>query len=193
MTWDAERVEELLDALRANRGDTTSVEVKLASGGLPDSLATTVCAFANMPAGGTVLLGIDERAGFDPVGVDDPSGLASGIVDQARSHVKPPPHIDTYTVTVNLAHIVVAEVTALPLPERPALLRGQAYLRQADGDYVMQEHELRMIQRRQLLEIAEHQYDQQPVAGLTREDLDAAYIGLPRGGQGRRPAALHKR
>lgn len=40
----------------------------------------------------------------------------------------------------------------------------------------MQEHELRMIQRRQLLEIAEHQYDQQPVAGVTTEDLDAAYV-----------------
>lgn len=35
----------------------------------PENLPETVCAFANMPGGGTIILGVDERANFAVVGV----------------------------------------------------------------------------------------------------------------------------
>ena len=58
----------LVGMLRAEGGDLPGVEVKSAAGGLPDSLLSTLCAFANRPGGGTVILGLDEAAGFTPVG-----------------------------------------------------------------------------------------------------------------------------
>lgn len=53
--------------LRVSGGDNTSIEVKAAAGGLPESLTSTLCALANMPGGGTIILGLDERTGFHPV------------------------------------------------------------------------------------------------------------------------------
>jgi ATP-dependent DNA helicase RecG len=43
--------------LRLGGGDTTAIEVKAAAGGLPDSLMPTLSALANLPGGGTVILG----------------------------------------------------------------------------------------------------------------------------------------
>lgn len=56
MEWDAKRLTRVLDELRVRRGDSTLIEVKRAAAGVPKSLATTLCAFANMPTGGTTNL-----------------------------------------------------------------------------------------------------------------------------------------
>ena len=41
-----------------------TIEVKSAAGGLPKSLTSTLSALANDPGGGTIILGLDEAAGF---------------------------------------------------------------------------------------------------------------------------------
>ncbi|HET9079556.1 MAG TPA: hypothetical protein VFO01_03445 [Trebonia sp.] len=64
--------------LRLGGGDTTAIEVKAAAAGLPESLAPTLSAPANLPGGGTVILGLDERAGFRPVPLADPQALKQG-------------------------------------------------------------------------------------------------------------------
>ena len=68
------------------------------------------------------------------------------------------------------------DVSPLPLMERPATVRRQAYLRQADGDYTMQEHELRMLRARQLLEPQFRDHDKQEVPGQTIDDLVPALV-----------------
>lgn len=68
----------LLDALRALGGDCTDVEVKSAAGGLPDSLMSTLSALANQPGGGTIILGLDEKDGFQPVGLTNTQELKQG-------------------------------------------------------------------------------------------------------------------
>ena len=68
----------LVADLRAAGGDVTSVEVKSAAGGLPESLASTLSALANLPGGGTIILGLDERAGFRPVHLSDPPDPQTG-------------------------------------------------------------------------------------------------------------------
>ena len=171
-----QKLSEFLDSLRVHRGDSTSVEVKRARGGLPGSLDTTVCAFANMPEGGRILLGIDEASGFRVTGIANPAELAAALVNQARTAVTPTPHIDTYSVNVAGVPVLVADVSPLPLMERPATVRGQAYLRQADGDYTMQEHELRMLRARQLLEPQFRDHDKQEVPGQTIDDLVPALV-----------------
>ncbi len=59
----------LIAELRAGQGDTAAVEVKSARGGLPGTVGQSLCALANHPGGGLLLLGLDEQAGFAPVGL----------------------------------------------------------------------------------------------------------------------------
>ena len=171
MSWTVDRIEQLLTSLRVRRGDSTLVEIKRAAGGLPENTAETVCAFANMPDGGSILLGIDEKTDFTVTGIANPAYMEAALVQQARSMVAPVPHLQTTSVAIDGKQVVVAEVTPLRLTEKPATVNGRAYLRQADGDYVMHEHELRMIEVEKVLMAEPKSYDNQPVTGLTVDDL----------------------
>ncbi|MBO4144080.1 ATP-binding protein [Kocuria rhizophila] len=157
--------------MRARRGDTTSVEVKRASGGLPH-LADTICAFANMPGGGSIILGVDESSGsFDVTGLDDVAAAESGLVATARQSVSPSPHITTETHTLDGRVVLVAHVAPLRIVDKPATTGGRAYLRQSDGDYTMQEHELRMLEVAKLHADEQVDYDLQPARGRSIDDL----------------------
>lgn len=52
---------EMIAELRSAGGDCADIEVKSAAGGLPQSLTSTLSALANLPGGGTIILGLDER------------------------------------------------------------------------------------------------------------------------------------
>jgi ATP-dependent DNA helicase RecG len=94
--------------MRTVGGDATDVEVKSAAGGLPESLTATLNALANLPGGGAIILGLDERTGFHLVGQRDPQRLKQGLATKARSYIPPvsdveeqgflaarrPPHFD---------------------------------------------------------------------------------------------------
>lgn len=71
----------LIARLRALGTDDSSVEAKRAAGGLPESLASTMCGFANRPGGGIILLGIDETNGFRAVAIDAPALSRQGCTD----------------------------------------------------------------------------------------------------------------
>ena len=71
--------------LRSSGGDTAAVEVKAAMGGLPQPLTATLSALANLPGGGLIVLGLDERTGFRPVPLADPQLLKQGLAAKARS------------------------------------------------------------------------------------------------------------
>lgn len=80
MEWTPETLNSTLAQLRDRRGDSTTIEVKRSTGGVP-SMAETLCAFANMPNGGTVVLGVDEGdAEFTIVGVQEIAQLEAGLV-----------------------------------------------------------------------------------------------------------------
>lgn len=173
MSWDARAVRELIDEMRAHRGDLTSVEVKRGSGGVPD-LAATLCAFGNMPGGGVIVVGLDEHREFFPVGVDDPAALEQGIAAQARTAVSPPVAATFTTVLLAGKSVVVAEVAGLPASLRPCHAGGRAYLRQADGDYVMSAQE-----EQQMLAARDRpRYDAIPVDRTTVDDLDPNLVGM---------------
>lgn len=171
MSFSVGALRQVLSELAVRRGDSTTYEVKRAGGGLPQSLGSTICAFANMPGGGALILGVDERDGFAVTGVSDPAKIEAGIVDVARNAVTPSPRVTTSTLTVDGHHVVVAEVSPLRAVDKPAEYEGRAYLRQADGDYVMHEHELRMLEVDKLHATEVVAYDMEPVPGLTVDDL----------------------
>lgn len=171
MTRSDVQVRELIAQLRARGGDFTEVEVKRASGGNP-ILGPTLSAFGNMPEGGTIVLGLDESAGFTATGVDDPRAVEQAVASQARQSVKPPVQISFQTVRVDGVPILIADVTGLPRGARPCTFEGRAYLRQADGDYELSPHELQQIERSKLSGIEHPRDDARAVAGSSRSDLD---------------------
>ena len=64
-------LKELIEELRALRGDTAGVEAKRAELALQKRLRETLSAFSNSPGGGVLILGVDESAGFQVVGLKD--------------------------------------------------------------------------------------------------------------------------
>lgn len=174
--YDEESLRDLLSELRFRGGDSTEVEVKAARTGLPDSLPSTLCAFANMPDGGSIILGVDEGAGFAVTGVQDPSKTAAGLVSQAREAIDPPVTVDTKHLRVDGKNVVIAQVKGLPVTDKPARYCGTAYLRMADGDYRMSTSELRMIEVAKLHADEAVRYDSSIVPGTGVGDLDETIV-----------------
>ena len=65
-------LQEHIVVLRRMRTDFRRVEAKVAWGGLPKRLWETLSAFANTAGGGVIILGLDEGADFEVVGVENP-------------------------------------------------------------------------------------------------------------------------
>lgn len=170
MKWNSDDLIAVLDAMRVRRGDTTTVEVKRAAKGVP-ALADTLCAFANMPEGGTIVLGVDEADDFRVTGVADLATMEAGIAAQAREAVTPSPALIFQTFDVDGRQVLVVHVVALRIADKPATTQGQAYLRQSDGDYPMHEHELRMLEVAKLHADEQVDYDLKNVVGMGEEDL----------------------
>ena len=184
MEWNDDRLNAVLSELRQRRGDTTTIEVKRAAGGVP-TMPETLCAFANMPDGGTIILGVDEARGeFRITGVEEVAVLEAGLAAQAREAVAPSPHLEFQTLTLNGKAVLIAHVSPLRIADKPAYVGDRAYLRQADGDYAMQPHELRMIEVSKLHSDEQINYDLAPAKGRTVDDLTpdlvAAYAAAVR-------------
>lgn len=166
---------EQLAELRRLHRDSTDIEVKRASE-LPENLPETTCAFANMPSGGTIILGVDENRDFEVVGVADAAALEEALISQTRNSVKPPPMIECETFTLEGKQVLVAQVNPVPLQNRPAHYRGVAYLRQSDGDYEMNDADLALVEIQKLSHSENFQFDVVPVLNSSIRDLDSVRV-----------------
>lgn len=175
MMWTVEQLEDYLEHCRLLQSDTTTVEVKSGRGGMPQSLGATLCAFANMPRGGTVIIGVAEP-GFAVHGVDDPGAIEGALADQARTLVEPAPYIETQTLQIEGRAVVLGHIEGVLPHQRPALYRGRPYLRMADGDYVMSSNDLRMIEVDKLHAREAIAYDSEPVPGSSLEVCDDSVL-----------------
>lgn len=165
----------IVDGLRHLGGDDAAIEVKSAAGGLPDSISSTICAFANEPGGGLIILGLDERDGFRAVTLADPSVLQAGLAAKARQAVHPAVQLTTEIVRFEGADLVVARVDELPSSHKPCRVGGPlgpAFLRAHDGDYQLSDLEI------QALTAARSQpfFDREPVSEASRNDLDPELV-----------------
>ncbi len=87
----AAELAELVAALRRIGRDDAGLEVKLASTDkLPNETAQTLCAFANTPGGGTLILGLDEGRGFATTGCEYAAKLSADIAGLCRDALHPP-------------------------------------------------------------------------------------------------------
>lgn len=171
-------LENTVRSLREYGGDTTDIEVKTAAGGLSDSLVTTLCALANLPGGGLVILGLDERQDFAPVNLANPQSLRQGLIGKARS-CTPPVQLsfiaaaDAMIEGVSVVAARVAECDPSAKPCRVAATH-RGWLRGWDGDYMMSDvEEQAFLSQRQ-----QPRLDRQPVPGAGRDDLDPNLVSL---------------
>jgi ATP-dependent DNA helicase RecG len=169
----AEDLSNLISELRAAGGDSAAVEVKSAVGGLPQSLVSTLSALANLPGGGLVILGVDERAGFRPVPLADPQALKQGLAAKARSF-SPPVHLTVGDGIVDSVPVIVARVHECDSSAKPCRVTstGDSYLRGFDGDYRLSDLEEQAF----LAARKPPMFDRVPVPGSTAADLDEELV-----------------
>jgi len=166
-------LQSLIDELRAGGGDTSNVEVKTAAGALPSTIDRSLSALANMPGGGVIILGLDERTGFRPVPINA-NVLKQGLASTARG-CTPPAVVEVADGDVYGQRVVVAHVRECARSAKPCRTgSGRAYLRAHDGDYEMSavEEQAFLAQRE-----APH-FDQRLVPGTSVDDLDPELVTL---------------
>jgi ATP-dependent DNA helicase RecG len=122
-----------------------------------------------LPGGGTIILGLDERAGFRPVPLADPQALKQGLASKARGFI-PPVGLDIDDGTVDGAPVVVAQVSECDRSAKPCRVAstGKAYLRGYDGDFL-----LSGLEQQAFLSLRKPpMFDRAPVEDAVIEDLD---------------------
>ena len=169
MIVDLTDLTEALARLALEGGDCLEIEAKTFSEYSRSALGPTLSAFANLPGGGTILLGVGE----DPVsvvGVQDPHELQQALISQARHGFSTEIAVDTHAITVEGKTVVAANVQEVPVNSKPCRWRetGAAYLRQYDGDYRMSQQEEQQL----LLRHQRPRQDSVAVPGTSIDSLD---------------------
>lgn len=171
----------LIKRVRTQKSDDARVEVKAAGGGMPPSLWESVSAFANTD-GGTVILGLAEEHGFEPVpGFDSQriidaveAGLSSDGTN--RPKVTPVPEFNLDHGVVDDAPVAILEIEAL----NPSLhAQGPCYVtskgpengsfkRVSDKDKKLSRYEIYVIRSKW----ATPHIDREPVEGMGIDELN---------------------
>ena len=166
---DLNDLTEALARLALEGGDCLEIEAKTFSEYSRSALGPTLSAFANLPGGGTILLGVSE----DPVsvvGVQDPHKLQQALISQARQGFSTEIAVDTHAITVEGKTVIAANVQEAPVNSKPCRWKetGAAYLRQYDGDYRMSQQEEQQL----LLRHQRPRQDSVAVPGTSVDNLD---------------------
>lgn len=178
---------ELIDTLRRS-GEDGGVEAKSAVGGVPAHMAESVCAFANSPGGGVLLLGVDERAGFTVEGVADPHKLQQDVVGVCRDGLEPPLAPEVTVATIDGRDVVVVAVPELPRAEKPCYVRSKginrgSYLRVANSARRLTTEEVQQV----VADRGQPRFDRVLVEDAVLGDLEpgmvSAYLARLRSGQ----------
>lgn len=79
-----EALRNLVAKIKHLQCEMQTVELKAANKGCPTRLYDTLSSFANQDEGGVIVFGIDERKGFDVVGVYDAQDLQKKVTEQCN-------------------------------------------------------------------------------------------------------------
>lgn len=169
MIVDRDDLTEALARLELEGGDCLEIEAKTFSEYSHAALGPTLSAFANLPGGGTILLGVSENP-VSVVGVERPRDLKKALVSQARQGFSSEITVDVHDLDLDGRTVVVANVQEAPVNSKPCRWKktGSAYLRQYDGDYRMSLQEEQQL----LLRHERPREDSAPVPGTSAGSLD---------------------
>lgn len=173
MVLDTNDLTEALAQLDQEGGDNLHLEAKTFSEYSSSSIAPTLSAFANLPGGGTILLGVTEKP-LDVVGVSHPHELAKRVSNLARNGFSSPIGVDVRTIRLGSLTVLAVNVRESSDGDKPCRWRETkyAYLRQYDGDYRMSSQEEQQL----LLRHTRPREDSHGVAATGKEDLDAGLV-----------------
>lgn len=174
MTTDELR--EIIELLRKFEGNLLHLDAKRAAHDLPRRLWETISAFANTPAGGILVLGLDEMADFGVVGVADPTKIQADLASLCAS-MEPPIRATIEPHLVDGKTVIVAEVPELGIDQKPcyyppAGLVNGAFIRVGDGDHKLTQYEIQML----LASRGQPREDERPVPEASLADLDPALV-----------------
>lgn len=141
-----EDLRKLVDKIQRLQCEMQTVELKSANKGCPTRLYDTLSSFANQDEGGVIVFGIDERKGFDVVGVYDAQDLQKKVTEQCNQ-MSPCVRALFTVCEIDDKVVVSAEIPGLDVAERPCFYRGTgrlkgAYIRVGDADEPMSEYEI---------------------------------------------------
>lgn len=170
-------VPEIIALIRETGTDNPHIALHPAATGLPENLDETISAFANMPEGGILILGVRaDDATCEAVGVWDIRAAQEGLNFTAQKKISP---------TVQLGDIELAEVegkvvVSCLIPPQPSDLRpfrttrnGAVHIRGGEGNYELSENEVQALQHQQGIPT----HEREPVRGAELErDLVAELV-----------------
>jgi len=138
-------LDQIIDDILSQRCETQSIEIKSAACGTP-RLYDTLSSFSNQSAGGTIVLGIDESARYEVVGVFDAQQSQKDIAEQCKE-MEPELHPVFETVRRDDKTVVGVTLDGLPMGMRPCHRRTAgiskgSYVRVGDQDVHMTQPEL---------------------------------------------------
>ena len=171
-------IPETVARLRESGNDTFNVEVKAAASAMPKDIDETLSAFANMPEGGLILLGLSEDDGaFRSTGVYDAKAAQSALGGKARERIVPAVQLGAVGTVKFEGQAVTYCVVPPQDPEHKPFkvgAHGPAFIRSADGDYSLHPNEEALLVSKRRHPNA----DRAPVEGATFDDLDPALVEM---------------
>lgn len=156
--------------------DIVNVEAKASSIALPKSVKETLSAFSNT-AGGTIILGVAEAAGFEMTGVENPAKISDDLASACANEMEPPLRPVITQVEIDGAWLVVAEIPELEVSQKPAYVKARgmskgSFTRVHDGDQSMSAFEVQML----LANRGQPGNDVEPAGISTPADLDNSLV-----------------
>lgn len=169
-------LQRLLQQVQQQKTETPALEIKTAATSYPTGLYDTLSSFSNQDDGGIILFGVDEKNGFEEVGVYDAQDLQKHVVEQCNQmepKVRP-----LFTVLDQNGQVFVsAEIPGLDVADRPCFYSGRgrlkgSYVRVGDADEHMTEYEIYSYEAFR----KKYQDDIRPVERATTQALDMTAI-----------------
>jgi ATP-dependent DNA helicase RecG len=167
---------ELLESLRTVETDSLHIKAKRAENDLPRRLWETLSAFSNTPGGGVLILGLDEAAGFDVVGVRNPAKIQQDLASLC-GEMDPPVRAVIDLHKIEGQTLVAAEIPELEISRKPCYYPGAgltngAFIRVADGDRKLSPYEIQVM----LASRGQPREDEEPVPEATMDDFEAELV-----------------
>ena len=171
-----QELKELIEQIIKRGCEEQTTEVKAAHKGCPEKLYDTISSFSNQNSGGVFIFGLDEKKGFEKVGVYDAQDLQKKVMEyceQMTPVVRP-----VFTVFDEDEKLFVsAEIPPVDVADRPCFktARGRlqgSYIRVGDADKPMTEYEVYSYEafRRK------YRDDLREVEGAALSSLDTAKV-----------------
>lgn len=136
----------LIKKIQEIKAESQTVEVKSAHNGCPKRLYDTLSSFSNQDGGGIIVFGLDEKQGFEAVGVYDLQDLQKSVTEQCNQMEPAVRGVFTFAEYED-KNICALEVPSAELVERPCYYKGAgkvkgSYIRVGDADLPMTDYEI---------------------------------------------------